>query len=140
MMIISFGWTTPALFADPDLGLDPFARCDPALQKTETRRSWKASHAARFHEGDLVQAWDNGPRAGGRRVGTVRLTRELYQERACDIPGNAWFREGFEYMVRIGATRDGFNPREFWWRLKASGELLWVVTFELVEDLRGNGC
>uniref|UniRef100_A0A6M3LUL9 ASCH domain-containing protein n=1 Tax=viral metagenome TaxID=1070528 RepID=A0A6M3LUL9_9ZZZZ len=125
MMQISFSWTTPALFVE-----------DLALRKSETRRDWKAKHAAKFRNGALVQAWDKQARFGGKKVAIIRLTRDPYQEPLCDIPGNAWYREGFEYLQRMCLRVDGVTPWELWSSWKLSDETMWVVEFELVQDLR----
>jgi hypothetical protein len=61
-VIISFAWTVPALIAG---------------QKTVTRRVWSSGHAAKFHAGDVVDAWDKSPRAHGRRVATIEITRDV---------------------------------------------------------------
>lgn len=113
MMILSFAQTTPALLAG---------------EKTVTRRDWTESHARRFRRGDLVQAWDKSPRAHGKRVATIRLTGEPYQERAQNIPSLDWWGEGLDYMHRLGYP----EAKQIWDGWRRDNPLLWVVRFELV--------
>ena len=78
-MIISFAWTTlPLLTGD----------------KTVTRRRWTKDYASRFHAGDLVDAYDRSPRAGGQKVATIRLTCDPYRERLADMPEEDLAAEG----------------------------------------------
>jgi len=75
-MILSFAWTTEALLAG---------------RKTCTRRRWSSRHYGAWRqawrEGRREhQAWDKSPRAGGKRVGPIRLTCEPYKERLGDMP------------------------------------------------------
>lgn len=122
MKIISFAETTPALLAG---------------HKTVTRRDWKNSYARRFHAHELVQAWTKSPRAGGKKVGIIRLTEEPYLESTRQAPGSDWEAEGFAYLSKIGATVFGLTPLELWtrWTTKGKGEMLWVVRLVLVEIL-----
>ena len=75
-MNISFAWTTAALLSG---------------RKSCTRRRWSARHYGAWRQAWREgrrdhQAWDKSPRAGGRRVGTIRLTCEPYKERLADMP------------------------------------------------------
>lgn len=114
-MIVSFSWTTPALLAGA---------------KTMTRRDWTHAHAAKFTVGRLVDAWDRSPRTGkGRKVATIRITREPRRESTSAISRDDYRREGFTWLQEhgyYGQVEDiicswGLNPRE-----------VWVVEFELV--------
>lgn len=118
MLIISYAWTTPAV---------------KARRKTCTRRDWEDAYAARFHKGDLVQAYDKNPRNGGKPFGIVRLTQDPYKERLCDIPMDDWVNEGFDYLTEIGVTVKGLKPIEIWNLWKLNEETIWVVRFEIVE-------
>ena len=124
MKIISFAWTTPAV---------------KARMKTCTRRDWADAYAARFHAGDLLQAYDKNPRNGGKPFGIVRLTRDPYQERCCDVPMDDWDNEGFGYLTGIGATVDGLKPIELWEQWKLDTSLIWVIRFEIVELTKNEG-
>jgi hypothetical protein len=115
--IISFAWTTPALLAG---------------RKTVTRREWDTDYALRFQEGELVAAYDRSPRAKGKQVATVRLTRAPYVEEAAKAPDDDWEGEGFAYLTERGFTLHGLSPREMWDGWKADNPLLWVVRFEVV--------
>lgn len=116
-MIISFAWTTPALLAGA---------------KTMTRREWTPAHAAHFHAGDMVDAYDKSPRAHGHKVATIRLTRDPYRQftRAMAI-GDAG-REGFIWLSEHGAAETVSRIIEDW---TDRPRVLWVVEFELVEVL-----
>lgn len=121
MKIVSFGKTTPALLAG---------------RKTVTRREWAAKHAASFHEGELVQAWNQSPRVkGSRRVGTIRLTGAPYLQSTHLIPPDDWEAEGFAYMTLHRIDIDGGTPLELWDEWLREARMLWVVRFELVEVL-----
>ena len=123
MRIIAFAYTTPALVAGA---------------KSVTRRFWREAHAQHFHKGDLVQAYDRSPRAGGKPVAVIRLTEEPRLEWNQDAPDSDWEAEGYQYLyehpehievpfTRETVSREGFDE----WR--ESGRQSWVVRFELVE-------
>ena len=114
-MIISFAWTTPALLAGA---------------KTMTRREWMASHGARFHAGDLVDAWDHSPRAHSKKVATIRITRTPYQAWSTDLTEEDYDREGFNWLKAHGLWQEVGEVVEAWGRER---RLLWVVEFELVD-------
>lgn len=122
-MIISFGWTAPALVAGA---------------KTVTRRQWVDSHAEKFKRRDLVKAYDRSPRWGGKEVATIRIAKDLYKEPISEMPDVDWFHEGFEYMFQHPELIPKSSPfktaswEEFEeWR--ASGGVYWVVPLRLVE-------
>ncbi len=123
-MILSFAWTTPALLAEP-------------CQKSVTRRDWSDKHAAKFHKGQLVEAWNRSPRYGGRPVAIVRLTADPIQEWTTSAPQEDFEREGFAYLESIGAKVDGMTPSELWesWHNQITDEYLYVVRFERVQVL-----
>lgn len=120
-MIISFAWTTPALLAGA---------------KTMTRRDWSPEYAARFHVGDLVDAWNRSPRVGrakgARRVATIRLARDPYQQFPSEMLRGDFIREGFEWLEANGYAETVAQIREDW---RDDPHPLWVVEFELVEVL-----
>jgi len=67
--------------------------------KTVTRRSWSDSHLKmwqRLWEANRLvhDAWDNSPRAGGKRIGRFELTRKPYRERLADMPPSDLEAEG----------------------------------------------
>jgi len=60
-------------------------------KKTVTRRDWSESHYqmwARMWDTDrhIHDAYDNIPRAGGCKIGELRLTHRPYKERLGDMP------------------------------------------------------
>jgi len=116
-VIISFAWTTPALLAGA---------------KTMTRRKWKADYAERFKSGMLVDAWDRSPRTGkGRKVATIRLTRDAYLEvLEGPIPSEVYRREGFAWLATHGYREVVDRICSDW---VGSADAEWVVEFELVE-------
>jgi hypothetical protein len=114
-MIISFAWTTPALLAGA---------------KTMTRREWLASHGSRFHAGDLVDAWDRSPRAHGKKIATIRITRAPYQAWSTDLSEEDYDREGFNWLNAHGEWVQVAQIVSAW---QAERRLLYVVEFELVE-------
>lgn len=118
-MIVSFAWTTPALLAGA---------------KTVTRRDWSPSHAAKFHAGMLVDAWDASPRTGrSRKVATIRLTRDPYLELTSDAPLEHYEREGFVWLDKHGL---GDLVAHTWREWRTKPQRLYVVEFALVEVVR----
>ena len=125
-MIISFAWTTPALLAGA---------------KTVTRRDWSPSHAAKFHAGDLVDAWNQTPRVNSarrgiaiaRKVATIRITRDPWVQMSDALTPLDYRDEGFVWLddhgqgARVRAIVDDWHGRP---------RMLWVVEFELVEVVR----
>ena len=116
-MIISFAWTTEPLLSG---------------RKTCTRRRWSSRHFGAWRqawrEGRLEhQAWDKSPRAGGKRVGTIRLTCEPYKERLADMPEADVLAEGGMWE----------SKREFIELFGGAADLaVVVVRFELVRQDR----
>jgi hypothetical protein len=67
--------------------------------KTVTRRSWSDSHFEmwlRLWETNRLvhDAWDNSPRAGGKKIGRLELTHKPYKERLADMPPSDLEAEG----------------------------------------------
>jgi len=89
-MIVSFAWTTEA-FLDGT--------------KTVTRRFWDANYARRFKLGMAVDAYDRSPRAHGKKVGQLVITRAPYLQELRDMPDDHFEREG--------GTRYWRNKAEF---------------------------
>lgn len=116
MKIISFAWTTPALLAGV---------------KTVTRRDWVDKYARSFHKGDFVQAWDASPRYFGKRVGTIELTNEPYQEWSVNVQD--WHDEGFDYLIRH--IKDGLSPFDIIRDWKDNPRYLWVIRFKLIQAI-----
>lgn len=122
-MIISFGWTTPALLAGA---------------KTVTRRDWKPEHAAKFKAGMLVDAWNTSPRnvhMSPRKVAVIRLTADPVLEHTDDAPMSDWLGEGFELLQQQGIKVARLKPAELWQRWHEESQSLYVVRFEVVELL-----
>lgn len=122
-MILSFGWTTPAL---------------KALAKTRTRRHWAPRHAESFvrafHDGKHIDAWNTTPRntrGNPHKIATIRLTEEPVESN--EYPDEDWHREGFAYLSFKGLKVDGQAPEELWAYWRRERPTLWVVSFEVVE-------
>lgn len=127
-MIISFAWTTPALLAGA---------------KTVTRRAWMPVTAAKFHVGDVVDAWNQTPRVNSarrgiriaRQVATIRITRDPWVQNTREVGPDDYRREGFEWLfdhdtdAPCSARMIGAITKE--WRERPRD--LYVVEFELVE-------
>ncbi|KKN82008.1 hypothetical protein LCGC14_0312750 [marine sediment metagenome] len=118
MKIISFSYTVEALLAGA---------------KTVTRRDWSERYARSFNAGEVVQAWDKLPRAGGKRVGAIRLTHAPFQENVRAAPRWAFADEGLAWMAVHDLRLQGLTPEAFWLRWREENPLLWVVRFELIE-------
>lgn len=121
-MIISFGWTSPALLAG---------------RKTVTRRDWNDDYADRFYEGQIVDAWNTSPRnirGNPRKSETKRLTQKPLLEYAIHAPPEDWEGEGFAYLTEIGFKVHGQTPKELWDSWKWNNPPLYVVRFEVVKQ------
>ncbi len=95
--------------------------------KTCTRRRWKDSHAAKFHEGDVVKVLDRGYRAGlPVQTQLVRLTCDPYQERLADMPAEDLAAEGGLWPDK--ETFIGFFGE--------AGEIVWVVWWQRIGESR----
>ena len=121
-MIISFGWTTPALIAG----------C-----KQVTRRDWNPKHAARFKAGMLIDAWNTSPRnvrGKPHKVALIRLTADPYLEdsAAFDVGGPDDEAEGFQWLIKHGHGETVGDIIEGW---LSRPRPLYVVRFEVVEFL-----
>ena len=106
MKIISFAWTTSALLEG---------------KKTVTRRDWNDRYAKSFKEGEIVAAYNKNPRAGGKKIGEVRLTKAPYKQWLHEVTdedekkeGRVW-GSGKAYQDAMGKDRE-----------------LWVIEFELL--------
>lgn len=125
-MIISFAWTTPALLGGA---------------KTVTRRSWSPKHAAQFHAGDLVDAWDHSPRVrGSKKVGVIRLTRDPWIQNSRELGEDDYAREGFAFLDAHPDTEghklarfSGHTWRDAFEEWRQNAEDCYVVEFEFVE-------
>jgi len=122
-IIISFGWTTPALLAGV---------------KTVTRRDWAPQHAAKFKAGMLVDAWNTSPRnvrGDPHKIATIRILASPYIENTAEALESDFEAEGFYYLAQRGLRIDGLTPDTLWnlWHLPAAAHDLYVVRFELVE-------
>jgi hypothetical protein len=132
-VIISFAWTTPALLAGA---------------KTMTRRTWTDEHAAKFHSGDLVDAWNQTPRVNSarrgiaiaRKVATIRITRDPYLQDSREVRDEDYRREGFDWLVANGTPQERDRALKIWREWldvhPRYSNLLHVVEFELVEVVR----
>ena len=109
-MIISFAKTTPALLNG---------------SKTVTRRGWCDTHAAKFHKGDIVDAYDKSPRYRGKKVATIRITKDPYKQALSDMPDDHFEREGGLQLWPRGIA-------EFQLMMGSMDKIYWVVEFELV--------
>jgi len=68
-------------------------------KKTVTRRDWSDTHFKmwiRLWESNRLihDAWDNSPRAGGKKIGRLRLTQKPYKEKLAEMPPSDLKEEG----------------------------------------------
>jgi hypothetical protein len=112
-MIISFNWTVGAFLQG---------------KKTVTRRFWKSKYAAKFHEGDIVDAYDKSPRNGGKKIGHIRLTKDPYKQ-----PLENMTEEDFQ---REGGTMYWEDKKNYivMMRRVGNGEVPWVIEFEKIQE------
>lgn len=122
-MIISFGWTTPALLAGA---------------KTVTRRAWTPKHAAHFKAGMLVDAWNTSPRnvkGNPHKVAVIRLTQDVQSSTL--YPHEDYEAEGLRWLHEHDIKVNGVNGLDLWWDWQCHVPRLYVVRFEVVEYLEG---
>lgn len=117
---ISFAWTTSALING---------------HKRVTRRDWTDNYAARFHQGDLLHAYDKRPEWGGKAVALIRLTHTPYKQSTEKAPETDWYNEGFAWLHSHRKKVDGMEPRELWQDWKDNPRDMWVIRFEILELL-----
>ena len=117
---ISFGWTAQYLG-----------------HKTQTRRVWKDSHAAKFIKAFdraaaagqqlRVPAIDKGYHAGGKQIGSCVITERPYRQRLSDMPDGDLLAEG-----GMSATVGEFISQYF----KGNTDLeVWVINFHFVSSI-----
>lgn len=132
-MIISFGWTTPALLACRVHGqpLLPECGCPAAYGiKGVTRRKWTTKHHDRIkaYEGsdETLDAWNTVPRntrGNPHKIGelliiSVSLTNE-YPDEDWEEEGFAWMQENGLTLPMPGSTSPKlYTPEQVWetWR------------------------
>lgn len=114
-MIISFAWTTDALLAGKK-------RCTRRMWDDKYFQKWVSAYRAGNIQHD---AYNKTPRAGGKKVATIRLTCEPYKERLGDMPasdvieeGGLW-RDKQEFIELFGGDPD---------------KVVCVIRFELVKE------
>ena len=122
MKIISFSWTREAI---------------RNRTKTVTRRWWEDSHARKFKKGDLVAAYDKNPLAGGKKIATIRITRDPYKQPLRDMPISHVKREGVpgvetveDFIKALFKLSRGRVPY---------GRDPWVIEFEYVDEEADDG-
>lgn len=116
-MIISFAWTTPALLAG---------------EKTVTRREWSDDYAAKFHKGDIVDAYNRQARFGGKLIGRIKLLETPYKEWSNLIPEEDYEKEGFLYLERKNIKCGKLRPFDIWRQWLDEPEVFYVVRFKVV--------
>lgn len=139
-MIISFGWTTPALLAG---------------RKTRTRRVHTArTRYSLWHAeggGELVDAWNTGPRnVRGNPHKIAELDLRWPGVRPDDVvsgdyPDEDWDREGFAYMQENGLllpmpgsnTTKLCTPEQVWETWRRERPVFSVYDFDVFEYLEG---
>ncbi|MDD5547037.1 MAG: hypothetical protein PHO67_07805 [Candidatus Omnitrophica bacterium] len=126
MNIISFAWTTPAIVA---------------CHKTRTRRQWSKDYAQKFKGGSACQAYDKGPRVGGKLIHIIRILKDPWIQNTSEMTEDDFEAEGFQYMQDQGFKLKGQDLREFFEAWKAAAEDLYVVDFTYVWDMAfDEGC
>ncbi|HDZ36915.1 MAG TPA: hypothetical protein ENH62_01265 [Marinobacter sp.] len=103
-----------------------------AGHKSVTRRAWKDSYAKTFKKGEVVAVYNKQRRVGGKRIGTIKLTKDPYKENTRNIPEEDWFKEGMYVLQGEGKLIDNLTPSQFWMRWKEEPEDLWVIRFKMV--------
>ncbi|HEC92628.1 MAG TPA: hypothetical protein ENI51_06530 [Candidatus Atribacteria bacterium] len=124
MKIISFAWTSEAFKAG---------------RKTVTRRKWSHEYAQRFKKGDICQAFDRQPRYGGKRIGYLKIVKDLYWECISDMPDSDFEAEGFAFMKEQKLKIWGEKPEIAFANWKKTKDYYWVIRFKKIdmEDLNG---
>ena len=116
-MFISFSWTTAPFLAGA---------------KTMTRRYWKDSHAKKFKVGTIVDAYDKLPYRGGKKIGTIKITKKPYQQKTRLMLMHDYIREGLLWMHQNNKKIQGKTPDEFFNKWKEKNDTVWVVEFKKI--------
>lgn len=122
-MFISFAWTTKPFLANA---------------KNVTRRYWKDIHAKKFKIGSIVDAYDKLPYRGGKKIGTIILAKDPYQQRTNELTEEDYKREGLLWMEQNNVSINGKKPRQFFEDWKKKDDLIWVVEFEKINTKLSN--
>lgn len=121
MKAISFAWTTAAF---------------QARRKTVTRREWKDDYARSFKKNEIVAALNKVYRAGGRRIGLIRLTCDPYKESESLMPDSDYEAEGYAFLDEHPEFKPvqwhDVNLREKFEQDRCLGLEVWVVRFEIL--------
>jgi hypothetical protein len=88
-----------------------------------------------FQPGELVPAYDQRPKKGGKHFATVRIARKPYMENSADTPRDDFEKQGFAYLEQMGLTFCGMSPRAFWDSMIEGEFDLCVVEFDVVDVL-----
>lgn len=111
-----------------------FAKTSDALligRKRRTRRDWALSHARKFRQGQVVDAWNRNPRNGGWKIAEIELTRDPFQQRTKQMTMEDYELEGFAWMTERGLEYGGLKPLIFFHKWREANVLLWVIEFEV---------
>jgi len=93
--------------------------------KTETRRFWRASHAAKFKPGTVFMGITKDFRAGGVRMHPARVIF-CQQEALCGMSQDSFFREG--------GTRYWRDRAEYVEVMGGAHRVPWVLRFEHLKN------
>lgn len=91
--------------------------------KTQTRRFWKPSHAAKFKLGTLFCGIDKDRRAGGKPIGIFLCTKTAYTQRLGDMTETSFLAEG---GTRYWRNREGYITA-----MGGPDRVPWVLEFRL---------
>lgn len=126
-MLISFSWTVGPLLAGV---------------KTLTWREWDDAFAAKFRPGQLVDAWDRGPRQHGKKVATIKIISVAKMSLA-DLSDDDYEAEGLGWLARHPEAcpktiwgqkfQPYFVSREHFDQRRRDGEQGYAIRFDLVE-------
>jgi len=105
-----------------------FAMTTEAYQdrsKTETRRFWKAKHAAKFKPGRVFMGITKDFRAGGEKMHPARVVF-CHPERLGDMSEDSFLREG--------GTRYWRDREDYIDCMGGPDKVPWVLAFEHLRD------
>lgn len=104
-------------------------------QKTSVRVPWASRRSIAFQPGEVVPAYDQRPKRGGKPIARLRIADKPERMNSADMTERDYATEGFAFLEGQGGTFGLEQPRDYWEAAKRLGADVAVVRFQVVEVL-----
>lgn len=104
-------------------------------RKTSVRVPFASRRSVAFQPGELVPAYDQRPKRGGKPIAMLRITDRPYRMNSADATEEDYEIEGFAYLEEQGQTFGHEEPRRYWEAAKAAKADVCVIRFQVVDIL-----